>query len=236
MIIFAHRGASGYSPQNSIASAKKAIELGANSIEFDVQLSKDEVPVVIHDFILDYLTTNGSGFVKDFTLEELKKLTLTPKNGYNHEKIPTLEEYLTILPDDMLINIELKSCLSDNRDLSGGVANILKIFPHKRNILISSFDHELLKNFYSRFPQYMIGALISTNVINMNEYFKNIPIKLKSVNLSLDLVQEELITNIKNLGYQVFVYTVNDKKIALELMKIGVDGIFSDFPDILKSL
>lgn len=236
MIVFAHRGASGYVPQNSLASAKKAVEMGAMAIEFDVQLSKDGVPVIIHDFFLDHLTVDGKGYVKDYTLEELKKFKLKNNfhENYSEENIPTLEEFLAVLPDNMLINVEIKAILSDVRELEDRVVEILKKFPQKNNIVISSFDHELLHKLHLKYPEYRIGMLTGTNTIAMSEYFKKSPVKITSVNLALELAEENLIKELKNSGFKVFIYTVNDKNIALNLKEIGVDGIFSDYPDILK--
>lgn len=234
MVVFAHRGASGYRPQNSIKAAQTAIEMGAQGIEFDVQLSKDGIPVIIHDFFLNKLTVDGKGYVKDYTLEELRQLTLLPKNGYSHEKIPTLHEFMEVLSDDMLINVELKSLLSDNQGIEDVTVEVLRKFPNKKNILISSFDHELLSRFHKKYPEYMIGALTGTNIINMGKYFSDIPIKLESVNLALELVEENLVKELHDAGYKVYVYTVNDKETALKFMEMGIDGIFSDFPDIME--
>ena len=232
MLIFAHRGASAYRPQNSISAVLKALDLGAEAIEFDVQLSKDGVPIVIHDFFLNKLTTEGTGYVKDFTLNELKNFFLIPKNGYFEEKIPTLHEFMEILPDDMLINVEIKSLLSDSMGTEDPIIDVLKKFPTKKNILISSFDHELLLRVQTKYPQYKIGALTGTNTLSMPQYFSDSPLKLESVNLSLELAEENLIKTLHTMGYKVYVYTVNDISIALKLKKMGVDGIFSDHPDI----
>ncbi|MGL4533493.1 MAG: glycerophosphodiester phosphodiesterase [Fusobacteriaceae bacterium] len=237
MIVFAHRGASGYSPQNSLASIKKALELGAKAIEFDVQLSKDRVPVVIHDFFLDNLTTNGKGYVKNYTLKELKKFKLKNRfqEDYSEETIPTLEEFMSQLPNDMLINVEMKALLSDKKGLEDSVVEILKKFPEKKNIIISSFDHELLKEIQNKYPEYKLGILTDTNILNMDQYFINSEIKASSINLGLDLAEKSLVEKLHSHGFKVFVYTVNCKKIAAEMLSIGVDGIFSDYVDILNN-
>lgn len=236
MIVFAHRGASGYRPQNSLSGVKKAVELGAQAIEFDVQLSKDGIPIVIHDFFLDHLTTEGKGYVKDYSLDELKKFKLKNRfeECYSEETIPTLDEFLSLLPDSMLINVEIKALLSEKNQLEDKVVEILKKYPQKKNILISSFDHELLKEIQKKYPEYHIGILTGTNILNMVEYFKNSLVKATSINLALELVEKNLVKELQNLGFKVFVYTVNSKEIALEMEKIGIDGIFSDYPDIMS--
>ncbi|MGL5100355.1 MAG: glycerophosphodiester phosphodiesterase, partial [Fusobacteriaceae bacterium] len=147
---------------------------------------------------------------------------------------PTLEEFLSLLPDDMLINAEIKALPSDNRNIEDRMIEIFKKFPKKNNILISSFNHQLLHRLHFKYPQYKIGILTDTDIKNMGEHFRNFPLEITSINISLELAQEPLIKELKDSGFKVFVYTVNDKDIALSLKGIGVDGIFSDYPDILS--
>lgn len=134
----------------------------------------------------------------------------------------------------MLINVEIKALLSEKNQLEDKVVEILKKYPQKKNILISSFDHELLKEIQKKYPEYHIGILTGTNILNMVEYFKNSLVKATSINLALELVEKNLVKELQNLGFKVFVYTVNSKEIALEMEKIGIDGIFSDYPDIMS--
>ena len=107
---FAHRGFSGKYPENTMLAFEKAIEAGADGIENDVHLTKDGVPVIIHDELVDR-TTNGKGYVKDYTYEELSKLDASyifPEYGVLH--IPTLREYMELVKDkDIITNIELKT-------------------------------------------------------------------------------------------------------------------------------
>lgn len=109
MYIIAHRGASGYAPENTIAAFDLAVKMNADMIELDVQLTKDRQIVVIHDDRVDR-TTNGSGFVKDFTLEELQKLDAGSWYGpaFQGERIPTLEAVLKRYHKKIGLLIELK--------------------------------------------------------------------------------------------------------------------------------
>lgn len=236
MIVFAHRGASGYRPQNSISAVKKAIELGAKAIEFDVQLSKDGIPVIIHDFVLDKLTSNGKGWVSNYTCHELQSFNLTNRFGaeFDCEKIPTFEDFMKLLPKEMFINVEIKSIASERRDLVDRVVEILKKYPEKNNVIISSFDHVLLQMLNEKYPEYPIGMLTGTYLINMGKYFDECGLKADSINIALELVEENLIKDLHSRGYKVFVYTVNSKVLALKLKNLGIDGIFSDYPDILE--
>jgi len=109
-LIYAHRGASAYAPENTLEAYRMAVEMGAEGIELDVHLSRDGEIVVIHDSTVDR-TTNGSGSVPNFTLQELKELDAS--NGiedYRGVKIPTLREVYELLqPFGTLVNVEIKS-------------------------------------------------------------------------------------------------------------------------------
>ena len=146
MEILAHRGASGTAPENTIAAFKKALIDGCDGFEFDVQQTKDGKIVVFHDWTLER-TSNGQGHLRDYTLEELKKLDVGSwfSDEFKGEQIPTLEETLDIIPDDKLINIELKEEHSVERGTENKVLEIIKRYPNK-NIIVSSFSHNLLKN------------------------------------------------------------------------------------------
>ena len=108
--VWAHRGASYYTPENTLAAFEKAIKMGADGIELDVQMTKDGELVVVHDETINR-TSNGKGYVKDYTLEQLKKYDFSNKHiTYKGEKIPTLQEvYELIKPTSLTINVELKN-------------------------------------------------------------------------------------------------------------------------------
>lgn len=108
--VWAHRGASAYAPENTLEAFKLAVDIGSDGIELDVQLSKDGELVVIHDEEIDR-TSNGKGFVKDYTLKELKKFNFNHSNSKYHKvNIPTLKEVFELLKStEMDINVELKT-------------------------------------------------------------------------------------------------------------------------------
>ena len=108
--VWAHRGASGYAPENTLDAFRKAVEMGADGIELDVQMTKDGELVVIHDETIDRVS-NGKGWVKDYTYEELKKFNFNKTHQeYTKEEIPTLEQvYLLIKPTNLTINVEIKT-------------------------------------------------------------------------------------------------------------------------------
>ena len=120
--ICAHRGASQTHPENTIAAFNEAVRLGAHMIEFDVRMTRDSKLVVIHDESVDR-TTNGSGFVRELTLEEIKLLDVGSwkSNNFEGERIPTLSEVLNIIPQNIWLNIHLKG----DRKLGEAVAKVI---------------------------------------------------------------------------------------------------------------
>ncbi|MCA9212215.1 MAG: hypothetical protein KDB27_04045 [Planctomycetales bacterium] len=107
--ICAHRGASDTHPENTLAAFHEAVRLGAHMIEFDVALSKDGKLVLTHDTTVDR-TTNGKGPISQLTLEELKSLDAGSWKGdrFKGQRIPTLDEALTVMPDNIWLNVHLK--------------------------------------------------------------------------------------------------------------------------------
>ena len=141
--VFAHRGASGYAPENTLEAFALAIRQGADGIELDVQLSSDGIPVVIHDETIDRVT-DKTGYVKDYTLQELKELTVLKDRfpAYNQSKIPTLKEVLeAVKPSGIQVNIELKTGIYWYPDIEKKVAEIVEETGMKDRIVYSSFNH-----------------------------------------------------------------------------------------------
>ena len=144
-LVWAHRGASGYAPENTIESFGMAIEQGADGIELDVQLTKDDVLVVIHDEWIDR-TSDGKGWVKDYTFEELRKFNYNrtcPK--YEHAYIPTLREvYGLIKPTKLTINVEIKSGVVFYPEIERKVIALTREMGMEDRVLYSSFNHYTL--------------------------------------------------------------------------------------------
>lgn len=112
--VWAHRGASGYMPENTLPSFQKAVELGADGVELDIQLSKDGEIVVCHDEMVDR-TSNAKGWLKDYTLAELKEMDFSYQfKELGKVSIPTMKEVFELLkPTNLIINIELKTGIFD---------------------------------------------------------------------------------------------------------------------------
>jgi glycerophosphoryl diester phosphodiesterase len=222
MIAIAHRGASGYEPENTLAAFKKALELGVDMVELDVYVLEDGNVVVIHDKKVNR-TTNGKGYVRNKTVNELKQL-----DAGNGETIPTLQEVLDLVKRKAKVNIELKG-----KGTAQPVSNILKEYIQKKgwnytDFLVSSFDHNELRAFTQLLPQILIGVLIIGIFVQFDKYKK---MNAYSVHMWSKLVRKSLIEKAHKRGLKLFVYTVNNSNEIKKMKDLGVDGIFSNYPD-----
>ena len=140
-IIFAHRGLPVKFAENSLEGFRYAAKHGAEGVEFDVHMTKDKVPVVMHDEEIDR-TTDGSGYIKDYTLNEIRKFHL--KNG---EPVPMLRELFEILQDkDLYINLEFKTNKIHDKGIEAIVLALVKEYHFVHPIIFSSFNYQTLKN------------------------------------------------------------------------------------------
>jgi glycerophosphoryl diester phosphodiesterase len=161
--LIAHRGASGHAPENTLIAVRRAMEMRAEMVEVDILLSKDGIPVLLHDPSLDR-TTNGTGFVTDYTLEELKRLDAGSWFGeqFVGERIPTVDELLEFCKGKMALNLEIKTqAVTDT--LEGGivemVVNLVRKHGMERNVIFSSFDPRVIVQLKKIAPD-IAGAIL----------------------------------------------------------------------------
>ena len=211
----AHRGASGYEPENTLRAFARAIELNCPWLELDVHMA-DGYIMVIHDEDLSR-TTNGNGKISDCSYEYLRKL-----DAGHGESIPTLAEVLSLVSHRARVNIELKG-----HGAAEPVCSLLKELPWgPQEILISSFDHEELAQVDNSFTR---GALFNRRVDSYVDAAKRINAKI--IILDRRLTTRTEIDHAHEAGMELWVYTVNKPKHISKLKALGADGIFSDFPD-----
>ena len=169
--VWAHRGASGYAPENTMDAFQKAIEMKADGIELDVHLTEDGEVVVIHDEVLDRVS-DGTGRVQDFTCNELKKFNfnkLHPK--YEKEEIPTLEEvYQLIKPTDLTINVEIKTGIVFYPGIEERVLELTERLGMKERVIYSSFNHYTIRKIKESEPQAKTGMLYEDGIIDAVDY------------------------------------------------------------------
>ena len=205
MINFAHRGFKGQYPENTMLAFRKAIEAGADGIELDVHLTKDNELVIIHDEKLDR-TSDGRGLVKDKTLAELKKLNLSKLYpDFQIQEIPTLAEYFDFAKDvNITSNIELKNSIIDYQGIEKEVCRIMKDFGIGDQIIISSFNHDSLVRFKEIDKNIRCGVLESSRLYKPWEYVRQLGIEYyHPLNFTID---KEVIDNFakNNIGLNIW--------------------------------
>lgn len=238
-VVIAHRGASSYAPENTHSSFKLAIELGAEMIELDVSLTKDGIPVVIHDETVDR-TTVAKGLVSDFTLEELKELDTGAwfKEEFSGEPFPTLAEVLSYTKNRIAVNIEIKSEAVRDSANGGIVEKVLKIvkeFGVEDEVIVSSFDYrvmEHLEELNPEVPKALLYEKRQSGGLTPSELVSKY--KVDAFNCSHRELTNEWVQDLNSHKIPFFIYTVNDELLMKEIIQKGAKGIFSDKPDVLK--
>ncbi|WP_308008955.1 glycerophosphodiester phosphodiesterase [uncultured Fusobacterium sp.] len=233
---FAHRGFSGKYPENTMLAFKKAIEFGADGIELDVQLTKDEEIVIIHDETIDR-TTNGKGLVSDYTYEELCKFDASfiyhGQMGFN--KIPTLREYLELVKDKNIVtNIELKTGILEYIGIEEKVWELIQEYKIEKKVIISSFNHYSILRMKELAPDLKYGLLSESWLINAGKYAHDLGIQCyHPIHYNLT---PEIINEIKKYGIEINTYTVNKESDIRYLIEKGIDIIIGNFPDLTGEL
>lgn len=237
--VIAHRGASAYCPENTLAAFQKAKALGVKWIEFDVMLSADGELVVIHDESLER-TTNGRGFVADWALSDLQSLSagawFAPE--YCEEGIPRLMDVLSYIQTAGLsANIEIKAQADQIQRCVDTLYACIQRVPQipREHLLFSSFDYPSLEAYRQKDAEAPLAYLLHEWENAWQE--KADALACKQVHLNVDIASQPRIAAIHASGRPVWVYTVNDPKQAQAVFARGVDGLFSDCPDkILQNL
>jgi len=237
-IIFAHRGASHYAPENTMAAFSLAKAQGVPAIELDVRLSKDLVPMVIHDRSVER-TTNGQGMVDQMYSNELQLLDagLHFSRKFRGERIPKLERVLSELGTETVINIELKNYHDPKDPLPEIVSDMVEKMGLSDNILYSSFLPHNLHVISRKYSKAKVALLCPRGF--MGKVFSSLLFLKKSPEFIhphyLDLNRNYL-RNQHKRNRRVHAWTVNDKDTAQQLLLMGVDGIITDYPDMLIAL
>lgn len=232
--VWAHRGASGwdqqYAPENTMPAFNKAVEMGADGIELDVQLTRDGEIVVAHDERIDRVS-NSCGWIKDYTLTELKKFSFSKTHPeYGFVEIPTLAELLTFMQNNKLImNIELKTGMIYYDGLEEKTASLVEKMGMTGRVIYSSFNHYSLQKLNCIMPEAKIGLLAAENFISVPAYPKIL--QADAVHLPYNLLDQVYITKCHASGLRVHAWTVDAKLAMKQLSDWGVDAFITDCPD-----
>lgn len=208
----------GHEPENTLRSVRKAVRLGADWIEIDVQRVEDQL-VVFHDERLDR-TTNGRGLLADKSFEELRRL-----DAGRGERIPTLEEVFEAIGDSVGLNIELKG--PDTAEPT--VRRIhARDFDYNR-LLVSSFDIDQLRRVHKLDKEIPLAGLYQEP--SQQALRTATELGFLAINVSLRHVTADFVKAAHKQGLMLLVYTVNNPEDIARMIEFGVDGVFSDYPD-----
>lgn len=235
MKIFAHRGFSGEYPENTMLAFKKAAETGCEGIELDVQLTKDLVPVIIHDERIDRISS-GRGRVCDYTFDELRSFSFgyPDKFGdkFSDEKIPCLEEYLEWLAEEasqIITNIELKNSVYYYGGMEQMVIDMVRKYNLLERVIISSFNNASVLKCKEMEASLKTGFLLEGAIGNPGVYTREFGVDY--YHPSMEFLTEEHVKNCSENGIGVNVWTVNEKDEFLKMKKWGVSLVFTNYPD-----
>jgi len=259
ILVHGHRGARAYAPMNTIPSFATAIRQKADGIELDVQLTADGHLVVIHDFTVDG-TTDGSGAVKDLVFGKLREFNAAAKfsptakplaesvpESFGRVVIPTLDEVFAFVRDsagpDFMVNVEIKApyCDAAGVEIPSGPAGIEKAvadsiarYGMENRVIISSFNPPSLKRFKALCPQIPIGFLVEENVpVDTTRLMSGTAYEAWHPRFSM--VTPDNTERERRTGRVINVWTVNDEAETRRLASLGVAGIITDRPDLIRS-
>ena len=239
--IIAHRGASAYYPENTNPSFEAAIAMGADMVELDVQLTSDKEVVVFHDEKISRCT-DGKGKISDYTLASLKRLDAGSwfDKKFKNTRIPTLSEVLDICKNRIAVNIEIKTEAVSRMFFGGIEEKCLKIVEHsgmREHVIFSSFDPRAIMHLKQIDNTAAVAVLFEKK-----HYGSKLPAEVMdsvgadAFNCSASELNKKWLANIKAKNIPVNVYTVNDEKNMKKFLNMGVSGIFTNKPDVLKKV
>jgi glycerophosphoryl diester phosphodiesterase len=220
-VVWGHRGAAAEFPENTLAGFRRALELGIEGIELDVHLSKDGVPVVIHDETVDR-TTNGKGAVADLTAAELREL-----DAGDGEHVPTLAEVLDLVGDQLHVDIEVKAN-------AAGEAVLEEVRGRETRWLISSFDWDVLRYVRSVDEEAEIWVLALGATDDALETVEELG--ASALALWQRAIDEDIAQMLIEKSIPFWPWTVNDPEQARQLLEWGAFGICTDEPAKLQEV
>jgi glycerophosphoryl diester phosphodiesterase len=235
----AHRGASGHAPQNTMAAFSLAAEMGADGIELDVHLSADGQAVVIHNDTVDE-TTDGSGRVHQMTAAQLQSLDaggwFDPR--FAGEPIPTLEQVFAALAQHLLVNVEIKVEAGYHpMEQEAEVVRLIEDYDMVERVIVSSFSPSSLRRVHRMNPRIPLGFLYGSagpGFLPLLIHWFYAP--LTAWHPHLDRVNTGYLSRARRWRQRVNVWTVNAADDMRHMRDLGVDGIITNYPDVLRDV
>lgn len=235
--VICHRGYSGFYPENTALAFRKALTIGADGMEMDVHLTKDGEVVVIHDELVDR-TTDGTGFVKDMTFRELRRLNAAARWGSQctPQKILTLQEYFELVgPYRFFTNVEFKTGTFDYAGIEEKVWDIVCAYGQEENVLFSSFHAQTLLRLQEICPQIPMGLLNQEKLANPGHVVKDL-LHLQAYHPHFVRLTPEVIRDLKAHDLRINTYTPNDRATLTYLLRQGITGVITNYPEKAMAL
>jgi len=225
-LVIGHRGAMGHETENTLASVQKAMDLGVDMIEIDIFRIESGEIVVFHDERVERLT-NGGGRIEEYNIVDLKRLILDGNHG-----IPMLQDVLKLIDNKVRLNIELKGVNTSDR-----VNFIIENYVAKSdwtldNFLISSFNWEELRVMRKFNQDIAIAVLTEDNPLEAIPIAKEL--NAEAINPDFTTLTRENVNEIKQAGFKIYTWTVNEPNDITQMKRMGVDGIFTNYPERLR--
>jgi glycerophosphoryl diester phosphodiesterase len=249
-LVMAHRGGAGLWPENTMYGFERAVDLGVDVLETEIQSTADNILILMHDSTVDR-TTNGAGPISAFTLEELKTLDA----GYNWTSdggrtfpfrgsgitVSTLEEVFTALPT-VRINIDIKQ---EKPSLLESLCKTIRTFDMVDRVMVASFSSKVLKAFRRDCPEVTTSAgtgevalFFAMNLVFLGALYRPAcqAFQVPEYRSGLRVLTKRFVKTAHGLNLAVHVWTINETTDMQRLLELGVDGIITDYPDRLISL
>lgn len=232
-----HRGCKAYMPENTLISFREAFRLGVDVLEFDIQLTRDDVMIVMHDEMVDR-TTDGTGAVWFKTLEEIKALDAGVKFGYPGHRVPTFEEALECIkneaPEHMVLNVEIKEQRPHVVDVA---IDMLEKFGLLERSVIASFDAQTLLYVQDHYPHVKTQG---QPPVKMKRYDPRVLDRMYGMGVPMSLPEEdieELVKMLDEKGIEAWGYHADNREAAERCMKFGFTNITANDPhDLIEYL
>ncbi|RUO24071.1 glycerophosphodiester phosphodiesterase [Aliidiomarina minuta] len=227
MLIIAHRGASAEAPENTLTAIGRAIDAQADGIEIDIYQVDGEI-FVFHDRYLERLTAHP-GRLQDLTAGQIRTLKV-----FGQQPVPTLEEVLTFINGQCMLNIEIKGEVDPDKLCHMLDLALNRYHFQQPQLIVSSFNHHWLKHMKSQCPWLQLGALSANCMLDYAAFAT--ALNAYSVHACVDFVNQQLVDDAHQRGMPIYVYTVDQAQDIEWLKKMGVDGIFTNHPQYARNV
>ena len=232
MKIYAHRGASGYAPENTLEAFELAMEQGAHGVELDIHLTRDQQIIVTHDERIDRVS-DGTGLISMLSVKDIKKYLFNkPHPQYTQARAPLLEEVLELLkPGGLEVKIELKNSRVPYEGMERRCVELVEKMGMGDKVIYSSFNHHSMSRLKAIAPKAVCGLLYDCCPLDPAGLLAASQMDALHPHYSDLLLNPEAYRLVKERGGLVHVWTVNDDREMRKVMDLGADILITNYPD-----